>query len=155
MNRNDSVQYCFRLNLKNPDHLLVHETLMDLNLEIHKSKSVFIIDALINTIKGIKRPDQLTKTGKSLYDSRNEYVTRGEVEDMKLALEKDITREVSKDMISVLLSALSGGNIKLPATDGAEKNISMQNKSSNNREDSETALSDINDMWSDDYKEDV
>ena len=80
MNRNDSVQYGFRLNLKNPDHLLVHKTLMDLDLEIHKSRSMFIIDALVNTIKGI-RPENLTRTARKAYDSRLEYVTRGEIED--------------------------------------------------------------------------
>ena len=109
MNRNDSVQYGFRLNLKNPDHLLVHETLMDLDLEIHKSRSMFINDCLVNAIKGI-RPEYLTKSGRTAFESRLEYVTRGELEDMKLVLEKDVTREVSKDVISVLIAALSNGN---------------------------------------------
>jgi len=51
MNRNDSVQYSFRLNLRNPDHLLVHETLLDLDMEIHKSRSAFIAETLVGRIK--------------------------------------------------------------------------------------------------------
>lgn len=145
MNRNDSVQYGFRLNLKNPDHLLVHETLMDLDLDIHKSKSMFIIDCLVNAIKGI-RPEQLTKTARATYDSRLEYVTRGEIEDMKLVLEKDVTREVSKDVISVLISALSGGKgmIQAVSEDAAGSEVSEKD-----RKDTEAALKELSGMWSD------
>ena len=146
MNRNDSVQYGFRLNLKNPDHLLVHKTLMDLDLEIHKSRSMFIIDALVNTIKGI-RPENLTRTARKAYDSRLEYVTRGEIEDMKLVLEKDVTREVSKDVISVLIAALAKGNTGSvsAATDNAdEKTVSDQD-----RKETQAALTELSGMWSD------
>jgi len=145
MNRNDSVQYGFRLNLKNPDHLLVHETLMDLDLDIHKSKSMFIIDCLVNAIKGI-RPEQLTKTARVAYDSRLEYVTRGEIEDMKLVLEKDETREVSKDVISVLISALSGGKGMIQAV---SKDAAGSEVSEKDRKDTEAALKELSGMWSD------
>ena len=149
MNRNDGVQYSFRLNLKNPDHLLVHETLMDLDLDIHKSKSMFIIDSLVKTIKGL-RPDQLTKSAKSLYDNRMEYVTRGELEDMKLVLEKDVTRDVSKDLLSVLITALSGmkGQITVDASSKDEEDL--KSISEKDRKETEAALSELSDMWSDD-----
>ena len=146
MNRNDSVQYGFRLNLKNPDHLLVHETLMDLDLEIHKSRSMFIIDSLVNTIKGI-RPENLTRTARKAYDSRLEYVTRGEIEDLKLVLEKDVTREVSKDVISVLVAALAKGNtgsISVAADNADEKTVSDQD-----RKETQAALTELSGMWSD------
>ena len=146
MNRNDSVQYGFRLNLKNPDHLLVHKTLMDLDLEIHKSRSMFIIDALVNTIKGI-RPENLTRTARKAYDSRLEYVTRGEIEDMKLVLEKDVTREVSKDVISVLIAALakgSNGSVSVAADNADEKTVSDQD-----RKETQAALTELSGMWSD------
>ena len=151
MSKDDSVQYCFRLNLKNPDHLLVHETLMDLNLDIHKSKSLFIIESIIKNIKGTRSPDQLTKSGKTLYDARLEYVTRGEIDEMKLVLEKDITREVSKDIMSVLLSALSSGNIKFPAAEDTSNGaVGSQGISEKDRKETEAALSELSGMWSDD-----
>ncbi len=148
MNRNDSVQYGFRLNLKNPDHLLVHETLMDLDLEIHKSKSMFIIDALVNTIKGI-RPEQLTKTARAAYDSRLEYVTRGEIEDLKLVLEKDVTREVSRDVISVLVAALSAGNGKVSVATKKTDSEDGQEVSDKDRKETQAALTELSGMWSD------
>jgi hypothetical protein len=148
MNRNDGVQYSFRLNLKNPDHLLVHETLMDLDLDIHKSKSMFIIDSLVKTIKGL-RPDQLTKSAKSLYDYRMEYVTRGELEDMKLVLEKDVTRDVSKDLLSVLITALSGMKGQITVAPSSREDV-PQGISEKDRKETEAALSELSDMWSDD-----
>ena len=148
MNRNDGVQYSFRLNLKNPDHLLVHETLMDLDLDIHKSKSMFIIDSLVKTIKGL-RPDQLTKSAKSLYDNRMEYVTRGELENMKLVLEKDVTRDVSKDLLSVLITALSGMKGQITVGPSSREDDS-QGISEKDRKETEAALSELSDMWSDD-----
>ncbi len=149
MNRNDGVQYSFRLNLKNPDHLLVHETLMDLDLDIHKSKSMFIIDSLVKTIKGL-RPDQLTKSAKSLYDYRMEYVTRGELEDMKLVLEKDVTRDVSKDLLSVLITALSGMKGQITVESSSEDEKEQQRISEKDRIETEATLSELSDMWSDD-----
>ena len=148
MNRNDGVQYSFRLNLKNPDHLLVHETLMDLDLDIHKSKSMFIIDSIVKNIKGL-RPDQLTKSAKSLYDYRMEYVTRGELEDMKLVLEKDVTRDVSKDLLSVLITALSGMKGQITVGSSLREDDS-QGISEKDRKETEAALSELSDMWSDD-----
>lgn len=149
MNRNDGVQYSFRLNLKNPDHLLVHETLMDLDLDIHKSKSMFIIDSIVKNIKGL-RPDQLTKSAKSLYDYRMEYVTRGELDDMKLVLEKDVTRDVSKDLLSVLITALSGMKGQISVEPSSEDDGEQQSISEKDRMETEAALSELSDMWSDD-----
>lgn len=149
MNRNDGVQYSFRLNLKNPDHLLVHETLMDLDLDIHKSKSMFIIDSIVKNIKGL-RPDQLTKSAKSLYDYRMEYVTRGELDDMKIVLEKDVTRDVSKDLLSVLITALSGMKGHITVESSSEDDGEQQSISEKDRMETEAALSELSDMWSDD-----
>lgn len=52
MGRVDSAQHTFRVNLNNPKHLLVHQTLMELNLDIHKSRANFIIECLYSVIKG-------------------------------------------------------------------------------------------------------
>lgn len=42
-----SKQYSFHLNLNNPDHLKIYRTLEDLNTDIHKSVSNFVIKAVI------------------------------------------------------------------------------------------------------------
>lgn len=48
-----SKQYSFHLNLNNPDHLKIYRTLEDLNTDIHKSVSNFVIMTSIRkTIRG-------------------------------------------------------------------------------------------------------
>lgn len=50
MARVDTIQHTFRVNLNNPKHLLVHQTLVNLNLDIHKSRANFIIECLYKII---------------------------------------------------------------------------------------------------------
>lgn len=105
MDRNDTVQYCFRLNLRNPDHLLVHRTLMNLDLELYKSKSTFIIDSLVKYIKGIT-PEVL------IGDFRDkDFVTRTELEELKENMKKSVTEDVTKNMYSILVTALTNGSV--------------------------------------------
>ena len=50
-----SKQYSFHLNLNNPDHLKIYRTLEDLNTDIHKSVSNFVIKAIIQYINGASK----------------------------------------------------------------------------------------------------
>lgn len=59
-----SKQYSFHLNLNNPDHLKIYRTLEDLNTDIHKSVSNFVIKAVIQYINDASRAS-LTKSGMS------------------------------------------------------------------------------------------
>ena len=59
-----SKQYSFHLNLNNPDHLKIYRTLEDLNTDIHKSVSNFVIKAIIQYINGASK-SSLTKSGKN------------------------------------------------------------------------------------------
>lgn len=106
MNRNDSVQHSFRLNLRNPDHLLVHETLLDLDVEIHRSKSAFITEALVMKIKG-EGKDNLTNAGRETARTIDGNVTRRELEEELKKLEGRVTRSVSTQLVGMLLSAIA------------------------------------------------
>ena len=64
-----SKQYSFHLNLNNPDHLKIYRTLEDLNTDIHKSVSNFVIKAIIQYINGASKPS-LTKSAKSRSNER-------------------------------------------------------------------------------------
>lgn len=77
----DSKQFSFRVNFNNPDHLKVYRTLMDLNLDIHKSVSSFVIKALVQYINGVSE-DKLTNTGKDRKENLEGYVTRKEIGEM-------------------------------------------------------------------------
>lgn len=115
----------FRLNLSNPDHMLIHRTLSNLDPNLYKSKNTFIIDALEKYIKGIT-PEVLIGSA----TEEKDYVTRAELEEMKVEFEevkielsemkveksdiraelvKEVTREVTRNMYSGIAAAFAGG----------------------------------------------
>ena len=73
-----SKQYSFHLNLNNPDHLKIYRTLEDLNTDIHKSVSNFVIKAVIQYINDASRAS-LTQSGKNEKENLEGYVTRQEL----------------------------------------------------------------------------
>lgn len=81
MSKEDGNQHSFRLNLNNPNHLLIHKTLNDLNKDIHKSKSNFIINALLKYINGYSE-EELTNSAAEQRAKKEGYVTRKEIEDI-------------------------------------------------------------------------
>lgn len=90
-------QYCFRLNLDNPDHLRVYRVLEDLNLNIHRSISNFVVKALLSYIKG-NDASMMTNKGKDEADKNNGYVSKKELDGIK----KQIRDEVLGDVINII-----------------------------------------------------
>ena len=109
---NNIIQYSFRLNLNYPEHLMIHKALMNLDDNVYRSKSTFIIDALDKYVKGIS-PEVLIE---ALSD--RDYITRAEFEELQNQMKeqiistvtKSVTREVTKNMSSVFATAFSGDN---------------------------------------------
>lgn len=99
MEKENYVQYSFKLNLNYPDHMRIHKTLMELDTTIFKSKTAFIIDALDKYIKGVS-PEVLFGINMS-----EEYVSRVELEAIKVDIVKEATAEVTKNMSTILASA--------------------------------------------------
>ncbi len=91
----DSKQFSFRVNFNNPDHLKVYRTLMDLNLDIHKSVSSFVIKALVQYINGVSE-DKLTNTGKDRKENLEGYVTRKEIADIEYRIKAEVMKEVAQ-----------------------------------------------------------
>ena len=90
-----SKQYSFHLNLNNPDHLKIYRTLEDLNTDIHKSVSNFVIKAVIQYINDASR-SSLTKSGKNEKETLEGYVTRQELSEAKLQIKADVMKEVAQ-----------------------------------------------------------
>jgi len=149
MNRNDTVQYGFRLNLKNPNHLLVHNALMNLDPEVYKSKSMFITDCLIGCLGGTGR-DPVGSGRKEERVPAEEYVTRREMEELKENLERDLSRKVLMELMTVLIGALSGqGARSFRMPDNAMYQDGESEALGENQKEAEKTLRDLSDMWSD------
>ena len=97
MSKDDTVGYSFRVNLNNPDHLLVHQTLMNLNTDVYGSRSQFIINSLVSFIKGSGN-----ESGSSW------YVTKDEMDKFKVEITNEIKTEVISETMKILFSAVSG-----------------------------------------------
>ena len=106
MSGENTIQYSFRLNLKNPDHLLIHQTLMNLNTEVYGSKSMYMIDCILKDIKGHGQDLNDIKAGKSW------YVTREELTGMTEMIEADLKHELTDYFMKMFLSVLSQGGLK-------------------------------------------
>jgi hypothetical protein len=91
----DSKQFSFRVNLNNAEHLKVYRTLMDLNLDIHKSISSFVIKAILQYIDGFSEAD-LTNGGKNKKENLEGYVTRKEIGDIEFRIRADVMKEVAQ-----------------------------------------------------------
>lgn len=106
---NNIIQYSFRLNLNYPEHLMIHKALMNLDENLYRSKSTFIIDALDKYVKGVS-PEVLIEA----LSDRN-YITRAEFEEMQDQMKeqiiklvtKSVVREVTKNMSSLFAAAFS------------------------------------------------
>ena len=95
------IQYSFRLNLKNPDHLLVHQTLMNLNSEIYGSKSKYMIDCILKVIKG----DIGSNSGNEV--STAWFVTRDDIDGLKTEIETKLKNELSEYFMRLFFETLS------------------------------------------------
>ena len=97
--RENTVSVAFRLNLNIPEHQLIYRTLSNLDHDMYKSKSSFIIDALEKYIKGIT-PEMLM----GVSEDKN-YITRDEIEAIKEELTRSISQDVTRSMYSGFAAA--------------------------------------------------
>ncbi len=107
------VQHNLRLSIYNPEHMMIHETLKNLNLDIHKSINSFIIEALVHYIKGIE-PEHITNSAKNGDADRQEYLTKKEFDDAVPSIINAVTARVNKELLSTLFTTMVRENIKLP-----------------------------------------
>lgn len=149
----DSVQYSFRLNLKNPDHLLIYQTLNDLNLDIHKSISSFTVESLRKRIKG-ELPENLTYMGKHEAELQEEseeedkiQALRNEMYQMKEDLVQEVTNRVLKSVVSLMFSSYRPAGNQIEAVK-AVGNQREQNEHTDMDTRTEQVLSELTDLWS-------
>lgn len=104
----DSKQFSFRCNLNNAEHLKVYRTLMDLNRDIHKSISGFVLKALIWYINGNYDKD-LTNSEKNRNENLEGYVKRKEIGDIELRIKADLMKEVAQLFGNMVMANQAAG----------------------------------------------
>ena len=106
LDRENTVSVTFRLNLSIPEHELIYRTLSNLDNNLYKSKSSFIIDALEKYIKGIT-PEMLM----GVYEDKD-FITREDINDLKEELREELTRTITKDVTRNMYSGFAAAFMK-------------------------------------------
>ena len=106
MEKNDCRRFSLRLNYDNSDHLRIMDTLDDLNLEVHKSKNQFVVNALIHYMDFLKN-DTLTCTAERQRKEREKsYVTKEYVDSLVKDMSEALKSKLYEDLMRFLVGAM-------------------------------------------------
>lgn len=124
MAKDDVMQHIFRLNLENPIELRLHQQLLNVNLDVYKSKNKYIIKKLSSGIFGER--DELEQ----VQSETNQVKNQGSLSEAELQmLEQRITQNVLNEVLKTLLNMVvqPTGKYTLPVvqaiTDKPEEDI--------------------------------
>ena len=105
------VKTTIRLNMHNPDHVLINNVIQNLDPKIFKSKNQFILDACKFYIDNYGSE---TFIAKKKDNERAEYIRSADIEDIKAEVIEAAINEARKEVIKLLGGVISGMNIGQP-----------------------------------------
>ena len=105
------VKTTIRLNMHNPDHVLINNVIQNLDPKIFKSKNQFILDACKFYIDNYGSE---TFIAKKKDNERAEYIRSEDIEDIKAEVIEAATNEARKEVIRLLGGVISGMNVGQP-----------------------------------------
>ena len=108
---NYEVKTTIRLNMHNPDHVLINNVIQNLDPKIFKSKNQFILDACKFYIDNYGRE---TFIAKKKDNERAEYIRSADIEDIKTEVIEAAINEARKEVIRLLGGVISGMNVGQP-----------------------------------------
>lgn len=105
------VKTTIRLNMHNPDHVLINNVIQNLDPKIFKSKNQFILDACKFYIDNYGSE---TFIAKKKDNERAEYIRSADIDDIKEEVIEAATNEARKEVIKLLGGVISGMNVGQP-----------------------------------------
>ena len=105
------VKTTIRLNMHNPDHVLINNVIQNLDPKIFKSKNQFILDACKFYIDNYGSE---TFIAKKKDNERAEYIRSADIEDIKAEVIEAAINEARKEIIRLLGGVISGMNVGQP-----------------------------------------
>ena len=105
------VKTTIRLNMHNPDHVLINNVIQNLDPKIFKSKNQFILDACKFYIDNYGSE---TFIARKKDNERAEYIRSADIEDIKAEVIEAATNEARKEVIKLLGGVISGMNMGQP-----------------------------------------
>ena len=129
---NYEVKTTIRLNMHNPDHVLINNVIQNLDQKIFKSKNQFILDACKFYIDNYGSE---TFIAKKKDNERAEYIRSADIEDIKTEVIEAAINEARKEVIRLLGGVISGMNVGQP--------VIMQAANSEAQEPTEDVMDDV------------
>lgn len=135
-----------RLSYDNPEHVRIMDILDDLNLDVHKSRNQFIINAITFYVEAINN-DTLTYTDeRKQREMEEKFVTHDDMQEMMDKFSVKIKTELHEEMIKLLAGIVvsSGGNTGIPvstAGDVTKEEVSVSENAVSAHEDLAETLS--------------
>ena len=126
------VKTTIRLNMHNPDHVLINNVIQNLDPKIFKSKNQFILDACKFYIDNYGSE---TFIAKKKDNERAEYIRSADIEDIKTEVIEAAINEARKEVIRLLGGVISGMNVGQP--------VIMQVANSEAQEPTEDVMDDV------------
>ena len=108
---NYEVKTTIRLNMHNPDHVLINNVIQNLDPKIFKSKNQFILDACKFYIDNYGSE---TFIAKKKDNEMAEYIRSADIEDIKTEVIEAAINEARKEVIRLLGGVISGMNVGQP-----------------------------------------
>ena len=109
MAKNDDGFYnTRRLSRRNPNHIRMHQILVDLDKSVYKSQNQFIVDAVEFYINALEE-DVITNSGKQ--KRQESFATKEELQEVKESMRAEMITEVNKQILSVI-GTFTGNLIK-------------------------------------------
>ena len=105
------VKTTIRLNMYDPDHVLINNVIQNLDPKIFKSKNQFILDACKFYIDNYGSE---TFIAKKKDNERAEYIRSEDIEDIKAEVIEAAINEARKEVIKLLGGVISGMNVGQP-----------------------------------------
>ena len=114
----DGFYHTLRLNRRNPNHIRMHQILVDLDKSVYKSQNQFIVDAVEFYINALEE-DVITNSGKQ--KRQESFATKEELQEVKESLRAEMITEVNKQILSVI-GTFTGNLIKGTNINDTSKN---------------------------------
>ena len=105
------VKTTIRLNMHNPDHVLINNVIQNIDPKIFKSKNQFILDACKFYIDNYGSE---TFIAKKKDNERAEYIRSEDIDDIKAEVIEAAINEARKEVIKLLGGVISGMNVGQP-----------------------------------------
>lgn len=141
--KDNGIYHHLRLSANNPEHMKVHNALMDLNKEIYKSKNQFIFEALLFYIDALEKNPMIRKGNLKIPDS-DMLITKSEMDAAVVSLRNDLTKYVNKEVLTTIISVM-GKNMGMSMVLAENTN---KGKNENNKPNVDERLIELASKWS-------